>query len=75
VKPTDADKSKAILKAREEREKEKRAVRDLEQTQTLVTEIEMLQVVMHLVGSRKRQFLILRISPALDKYNNLEGSL
>jgi hypothetical protein len=51
----DADKSQAILKAKQEREKEKYAATDIEQRQTLVTESEMLQVSMHLVASRKRR--------------------
>jgi hypothetical protein len=51
----DADKSQAILKAKEEREKEKYAATDIEHRQTLVTEIEMLQVSMHLVVCRKRR--------------------
>jgi hypothetical protein len=40
----DADKSQAILKAKEGREKEKFAATHIGQRQTMVTEIEMLQV-------------------------------
>jgi hypothetical protein len=49
----DADKSQAILKAKEEKKKEKYAATDIEQRQTLVTDIETCSISIYLMASRK----------------------
>jgi hypothetical protein len=54
----DADKLKALLRSKE-REKQQKATEDIADAQKLVTEIEMLKVVLHLVVGRGREIISL----------------
>jgi hypothetical protein len=54
----DVDKLKALLRSKE-REKQQKATEDIADAQKLVTEIEMLKVVLHLVVGRGREIISL----------------